>query len=54
MESCTVIKAGELLKQMQIQNFDSTCICDFKTLAEKIAKQILIQLSKKFFNLPFM
>lgn len=44
MESCTVIKAGELLKQMQIQNFDSTFTgtCDFKTLAEKIAKQNLI------------
>lgn len=45
MESCSVITAAELLKQMQ--NFNSTCTCDIKTLAEKIAKQILIQLSKK-------
>lgn len=44
MESWSVITAAELLKQMQIQNFDSTFTgtCDYKTLAEKIAKQILI------------
>lgn len=44
MESCSVITAAELLKQCKIliQNFDSTFTCDFKTLAEKIAKQILI------------
>lgn len=48
MESCSVITAAELLKPMQIQNFDSTCTgtCDFKTIAEKIAKQILIHVKK--------